>query len=120
MKIITICFFAFLFSNKVYSQLEIKVTEAKDHVGDTVKICTKVFGGTNETSQSNSTYLYAGGNADDAPLTIVIRNENRRYFDYKPEKDLKDREVCITGRIELFKDKAQIIVNKQGQIEIKE
>ncbi|MCY7361242.1 MAG: hypothetical protein LH629_04115, partial [Ignavibacteria bacterium] len=50
------------------------------------------------------TYLFAGGNYPDAPLTVLIRNENRKYFDYKPEKDLKDRDVCITGKIELVKD----------------
>jgi hypothetical protein len=119
MKIIIIAVAAVLFSIRSYSQAEIKVTDAKEHVGDTVKICTKIFGTfVNDNAKEDGTYLFAGGNFPDAPLTILIRNENRKYFDYKPEKDLKDRNVCITGRIELVKDRPQIFVTKQSQIEI--
>ena len=104
----------------VNAQKEIKIEQAKDFVGDSVTICTKIFGALiNDNSMGDGTYLFAGGNYPDAPLTILIRNENRRYFDYKPEKDLKDRQVCVTGRIELIKDKLQMFISKQAQIEIK-
>jgi len=119
MKTTAIVLIALFLSASAYSQKEIKVEEAKDHVGDTVKICTRIFGTiVNDNAKGDGTYLFAGGNFPDAPLTILIRNENRRFFDYKPEKDLKDRDVCITGRIELVKDKPQIFVSKQSQIEI--
>ena len=102
------------------AQKEIKIEQAKDFVGDSVTICTKIFGGIiNDNAMGDGTYLFAGGNYPDAPLTILIRNENRRYFDYKPEKDLKDRNVCVTGRIELIKDRPQMFISKQNQIEIK-
>jgi hypothetical protein len=49
----------------------------------------------------------------------VIWGEKRKDFDYKPEKDLKERDVCVVGKIELLKDKPIIVVEKQSQIEIK-
>ena len=108
-----------IFSSTAFAQKVIRVEDAKDNIGDTVKICTKIYGAiVNDNSKGDGTYLFAGANFPDAPLTILIRNENRRFFDYKPEKDLKDREVCITGRIELVKDKPLIFVSKQSQIEI--
>ncbi len=117
-KLVSILLMTFAVING-FGQKEIKVEEAKDYVGDTVKICTKIFGAIiNDNAKGDGTYLFAGGNFPDAPLTILIRNENRRNFDYKPEKDLKDRDVCITGRVELIKDKVHIIITKQGQIEI--
>ena len=119
MKSFSILIIALFFTSTVFGQKEIKVEEARDNVGDTVKICTKIFGAiVNDNSKGDGTYLFAGGNYPDASLTLLIRNENRRFFDYKPEKDLKDRTVCITGRIELVKDKPQIFISKQSQIEI--
>lgn len=101
------------------SQTEIKIEEVGNHIGDSIKVCTKIYGAIiNDNAKGDGTYLFAGGNYPDAPLTLLIRNENRKYFDYKPEKDLKDREVCITGRLELVKDKPYIFVSKQEQIEI--
>jgi hypothetical protein len=119
MKILFTLLFVSVLAINASSQKQIKVQDAKDNIGDTVKVCAKIFGAlTNDNAKGDGTYLFAGGNFPDAPLTILIRNENRRYFDYKPEKDLKDREVCITGRIELVKDKPQIFVSRQSQIEI--
>jgi hypothetical protein len=119
MKTLLTLSFVTVFAISASSQKQIKVEDAKDNIGDTVKVCTKIFGALiNDNAKGEGTYLFAGGNFPDAPLTILIRNENRRYFDYKPEKDLKDREVCITGRIELVKDKPQIFVSRQSQIEI--
>ncbi len=67
-----------------FSQTEIKVNDAKNHIGETVKICTKIFGG--KFFEKNSlTLLNAGGFYPDAPLTIVIRGKLRDEF-YKPEE----------------------------------
>lgn len=103
-----------------FGQKVVKIEEAKEFAGDSVTICTKIFGAVvNDNGMGDGTYLFAGGNYPDAPLTILIRSENRRYFDYKPDKDLKDREVCVTGRLEMIKDKLTMIISKQAQIDIK-
>ncbi|MCW3112516.1 MAG: hypothetical protein JWR18_912 [Segetibacter sp.] len=117
-----ICFglLALFFSITSYGQKEIKVEEAKEFVGDTVKICTKIFD-TNydEASKGSPTYLYTTAHNPNATLTFIIWGEKRKFFDYKPEKDLKEREVCVTGKIELMKDKAVMIIEKQSQVDIK-
>lgn len=109
-----------LFSATAYAQKEIKVEEARENIGDTVKVCSKIFDGKfDEHAKGSPTYLYLSPNNADATLSLVIWGERRKYFDYKPEKDLKEREVCVTGKVELLKDKPVIIVEKQSQIEIK-
>lgn len=120
MKSICLALFAFSFSLASFAQKEIKVEEAKNNIGDTVKICTKIFD-TNfdENANRSPTYLFTSSHNPNATLTFVIWGEKRKSFDYKPEKDLKEREVCVTGKVELLKDKPIIVIEKQGQINIK-
>lgn len=120
MKKLCLVLFVLSFSIISYAQKEIKVEDAKDNVGDTVKICTKIFDSNyEENSKGSPTYLYTSAHNPNATLTFVIWGEKRKYFDYKPEKDLKEREVCVTGKIELLKDKPIIVIEKQSQIDIK-
>lgn len=120
MKKICSALFILFFSITSYAQKEIKVEEAKDNVGDTVKICTKIFDTKyEENSKGSPTYLYLSANNPNATLMLVIWGDRRKYFDYKPEKDLNERDVCVTGIIELLKDKPVIVVEKQSQIDIK-
>ena len=108
------------FSITSYAQKEIKVEESKDYIGDTVKICTKIFDASyEEAAKGSPTYLYTTSHNPGATLTFVIWGERRRFFDYKPEKDLKEREVCVTGKLELMKDKPVIVIDRQSQIDIK-
>jgi hypothetical protein len=120
MKKIFAALFVLSWSLTAYAQKEIKVEEAKDNVGDTVKVCTKIFD-TNydEKSKGGATYLFTSSHNPNATLTFIIWSEKRKNFDYKPEKDLKEREVCVTGKIELVKEKPAIIIDKQSQIDIK-
>ena len=98
-----------------FAQTEIKIDDAKNHVGDSVKICTKIYGG-KFLEKDTLTLLNAGGYYPDAPLTIVIRAGARKEFNTNPVAYYKGLEVCITGKIELFKDKPQIVVNTKAQI----
>lgn len=97
-----------------FAQKEIKVVDAKNHVGETVRICTKIYGG-KFLERDTLTLLNAGGFYPDAPLTIVIRANARKEFN-KPEEHYKGAEVCVTGKIELFKDKPQIEVTTKEQL----
>jgi DNA/RNA endonuclease YhcR with UshA esterase domain len=106
-----------LITTTAFAQTEIKVDEAKTHVGETVKICTKIFGGKYlENSKGTPTFLNAGGSYPNAPLTLVIWADARKEFKNKPEEYYAGKSVCVTGKIELFKDKPQIVINKEEQI----
>lgn len=99
------------------AQKQIKIDDAKNHVGDRVKICTKIFGGKfQENTKGTPTFLNAGGSYPNAPLTIVIWADARKEFNTTPQEFYKGKEVCITGKIELYKDKPQIVVTSKSQI----
>lgn len=87
-----------------FAQTEIKIDDAKNHVCDSVKICTKIYGGKFlENTKGAPTFLNAGGYYPNAPLTIVIWADARKEFNNNPEEFYKGKEVCIYGVIKLFK-----------------
>jgi hypothetical protein len=120
MKGVWLALFVLAFSLAGYAQKEIRVEEARDNVGDTVKICTRIFDTKfDENSKGSPTYLYTSSHNPNATLSFIVWGEKRKYFDYKPEKDLREREVCVTGKIELLKDKLIIVIDRQSQVDIK-
>jgi hypothetical protein len=93
--------------------------EAANHIGETVKICGKVFGGRFfETSANCPTLLNMGAAYPASPVTIMITLEVRNKLGYMPEQELKEKNICVTGTVELFKGKPEIKVTKVAQIEL--
>lgn len=117
-------FFLFListFSVAAFAQQEIKIEEAVKHEGDSVTICTKIFGARYfESGKGTPTLLNAGAKYPDSPLTIVIYGENRPAFSNKPEEFYIDKNICVTGRISMFKGKPQIVIAKEADIVVKQ
>lgn len=93
--------------------------QAAKKVGDSLKVCDKVFGGRFfETSKDSPTLLNIGAAYPASPLTIMIPGEVRIKLGYAPEQHLKDKNVCVTGRVILFKNKPEIIVYNTSQIAV--
>ena len=121
MKKIFITISLFFTGSLAFAQQEIKIEDAAKHEGDSVTICTKIFGGRYfENSNRAPTLLNAGAKYPDAPLTIVIFGESRANFKNKPEEFYTDKNVCVTGRIVIYKGKPEMILTKEEQIIIKE
>lgn len=98
------------------AQTNIKLEEVSKHVGDSVTVCGLVadmryF----ENSKSKPTLLNIGAKHPDALLTVVIWENARALFTQKVE-DLKNKNICITGRIILYKEKPEIVIDKPEQI----
>ena len=109
-----------LLSVVVHRQQEIKMEDLNKHVGDSVTDCTKIYGGVFlDRSKDTPTLLNAGDKYPNAPLTVVIGPDARKQFKEKPEVFYKDKEVCITGKISLYKDKPQIVLFNEKQIVLK-
>lgn len=107
-------------SSVVFAQQQINAEEAAKHVGDSVTICTKIFGARYfESSKGAPTLLNAGARYPDAPLTLVIYGESRPAFKNKPEEFYVDKNVCVSGRIVLYKEKPQIVLTRESEIVIK-
>ena len=110
-----------LFSAVVHGQQEIKIEDLSKHVGDSVTVCTKIYGGVFlDRSSGTPTLLNAGDKYPNAPLTVVIWPDAREKFKEKPEVFYKDKDVCITGKVSLYKDKPQIVVYNEKQLIVKQ
>jgi hypothetical protein len=56
-----------------FAQKEIKIEDVKDHIGDSVKLTAKIYGGKFiESAQGTPTFLNVGDKYPNAPLTLVI------------------------------------------------
>lgn len=101
-----------------FSQQQIKVEEAKDHVGDSVKICSKIYGAKYfESAKEPITLLDVGAKYPDNFLTLVIHDDTRKLFKKPPEDYYKGADVCITGRIQIFKEKPEMVIYNPSQIQ---
>lgn len=100
-----------------YAQKEIAVDAVESSVGDSVKICTKIYGGIfMEKSKRQPTLLNVGAPYPNSALTLVIWPNVRSLFSYKPEDFYKNKKVCILGKVELFQNKPQIVIYSPKQI----
>ena len=100
----------------INAQTKIKLEEVSQHIGDSVIVCGKVsdvryF----ENSKDKPTFLNIGAKYPNQQLTLVIWETVRTLFDGKLE-DLKEKEICITGRIILYKEKPEIVIENSEQI----
>lgn len=121
MKKFNLFFLVALCTSAASAQETIKVEDAGKHVGDSVTICTKIFGARYfENSQGAPTLLNAGAKYPDAPLTVVIYGPSRAVFSNKPEEFYVDKHVCVTGRIVMYKERPQIVVTKPSDIVLKD
>jgi len=101
------------------AQTSIKLEEVKDHIGDSVRVCGKVEGGRFLESASNTpTLINVGAAFPNQLLTVVIMGEHRSQFTGKPENDWTGKNICVTGKIVLYKEKPQIVISKAEQVTI--
>ncbi|MEP7237152.1 MAG: hypothetical protein ABI685_04795 [Ferruginibacter sp.] len=116
MKQIVLTLSTFFILHIANAQTAIKLDEVSKHIGDSVTVCGKVsdlryF----ENSNRQPTFLNIGDKYPNQQLTVVIWGETRTLFTIKVE-DLKQKEICITGRIILFKEKPEIVIERPDQI----
>ena len=117
------CFFSLLLvilSFSVYAQKEIKIEEVKDHIGDSVRIHSKVFG-VKYFSQSKDpvTLVNIGAAYPNQLLTAVIKNDVRAKLSPEPTEDaLIGKEVTLVGKLELYKGKPQIVIIDPSQFKV--
>jgi micrococcal nuclease len=112
---------AFLFlsfcSLSLFAQKEIKLDDASKSVGDSVRVCGKVFSSRFfANAQDAPTLLNLGAAYPNQLITVVIYSNNRNLFSEAPEIYFKDKEICVSGKIVLYKEKPQIVIYNKEQI----
>jgi len=117
MKKATLLLIGLCCSIAAFCQTEIKLDDISKHVGDSVKVCAKIYGGIFlERAKDTPTFLNVGGAYPNNPLTVVIWGDVRKTFEEKPEEFYKDKAVCIFGKVTLYKDKPQIVLYNKNQL----
>jgi DNA/RNA endonuclease YhcR with UshA esterase domain len=110
----------FLCLSSVYSQDTIKLEDVKNKVGDSVTVCGKVYNARFVSNATNEpTFLNVGAAYPNQLLTIVIWGTIRKQFTGNPEDIFLNKEICITGRIELYKEKPQIVIKESSQLRVR-
>lgn len=105
-----------------FAQKQITPEEAKDHIGETVQITGKVTGIRHlQNAKNTPTFINVGGKYPNQLLTIVIWGNVRKQFTYDlDKKELSTSMVTVTGKLELYKEKPQMVITDPNQIVFKQ
>jgi hypothetical protein len=80
-------------------------------------VCGVVASGRySERARGKPTFLDMDKAYPQQVFTVVIWGENRAKFG-APERELRDKRVCVTGRIEQYQGKPEIVASEPRQIE---
>jgi DNA/RNA endonuclease YhcR with UshA esterase domain len=118
MKRIYFILYALIIFGTAKGQVSIKLEESGQHIGDSVTICALVadmryF----ENSKNQPTFLNIGDSYPNQKLTVVIWGSVKIKFK-EPIENLKGKQICITGRIILFKERPEIVIDSPDQIKV--
>jgi hypothetical protein len=88
----------------------IDIKDVASHVDQVVMVSAKVFG---YKALSGLTLVNVGAAYPDQPLTVVLKGEAIAIADSLDGKTLR-----VTGKVELYKGKPEIIVTEKGMITV--
>lgn len=93
--------------------------DAHRHIGKEVTVCGHVAGATwMEGLRGRPTFLNLGGVYPNQAFTVVIWDDARAKFDTAPNVLFDGADICVTGKVETYKGKPQIVVRNPKQITI--
>ncbi|RYZ84534.1 MAG: hypothetical protein EOP04_17825 [Proteobacteria bacterium] len=107
-------------SLSTWAQTEISLDALNRHIGDSVTVKGKISGVRYLESATNTpTFINVGGAFPNQLLTIVIWGDVRKNLGYAPEeKPYNDGVAKVSGRVELYKGKPQIVLQDPKQLTI--
>jgi S1/P1 Nuclease len=88
----------------------IDIKDAASHVDQVVVVSAKVYG---YKALSGLTLVNLGGAYPDQPLTVVLKGEAMAMAE-----SLDGKTIQVTGKVELYKGKPEIIVTDKGKITV--
>jgi hypothetical protein len=94
----------------------ITARQAKDHVGKMETVCGKVVSARYASrSKGQPTFLNLDEPYPNEIFTIVIWGENRSRFG-TPESKYSEANVCVTGKISIYRGIPEIVATEPDQI----
>ena len=77
------------------AQVRITKEEINNHIGDSVILCNRIYGGgPNVRIPDSPTYLYVGNDFPKQILTVMISKKEREQFEDRPEIIYAYKDVC--------------------------
>ena len=121
MKKISLLLFIAFVSAKAFSQTPVTIPakEAAKHIGETVTICDKIYGG-KFLEGPGLTLLDMGGAHPNEVLTLLIKGDDRKKFKTAPEEAFKNKAVCVIGKVIDYKGKPELVVTEAEQVKVTE
>jgi hypothetical protein len=104
-----------------FAQKQIKLEEAKDHIGDSVKLEGIVSGARvfeDDDKKPTLSLISLGGEYPNQLLTIAVQPSYKTNGVEFPDNRLKGSRIVVTGKLELYKGKPQIVVRSFEQLHI--
>jgi len=100
------------------SESKIPASEAKNHLGQTATVCGVVASARYaDSAKGKPTFLNLDKPYPNAIFTAVIWEADRPKFG-QPETELKDKRICVTGKIEEYRGGPEIILRGRGQLKV--
>jgi DNA/RNA endonuclease YhcR with UshA esterase domain len=91
--------------------------DAQKHIGESSTVCGTVASAKYaEASRRQPTFLNLGASYPHEPFTAVIWGSDRPKWKEPPEIAYRMKQICVTGLVQLYKGKPEIIVHGPEQI----
>ena len=99
---------------------EISAKDAEKYIGQTETVCGRVASPTQAVrTKGQPTFLNLDEPYPNNIFTVVIWGSDRKKFPESPEKLYRGKTICVTGEIESYKGKPEIVVKDPKQIVVK-
>ena len=101
------------------SQEAIRAVDAEKYVGQKATVCGIVASATFASrTKGQPTFLNLDQPYPRQVFTVVIWGNDRGQFDPPPELAFKGKQICVTGLVESYRGKPEIVVALPSQIQV--
>lgn len=87
---------------------EISIQDVSAHMGETVRVCSQVY---STKDFGSMTLVNLGAEYPNQLLTVVLRGATKDLLTNK-----SGQQVCVTGRLEMYKGKPEIVVTDKSSV----
>ena len=102
-----------------FAQETISASDAAMFIGQQKTVCDTVASAHHATrSKGQPTFLNLGKPYPNQVFTVLVWGSDRSRFE-KPPETLSGKEICVTGMIQSFRGRPEIIVKDPSQIKVK-
>lgn len=107
--------------NETAATDQISASEASHHVSEERTVCGRVASAIYAArSRGQPTFLNLDEPYPRHIFTIVVWGSDRPQFQEPPEGAFRDKNICVTGLINTYRDKPQVVVRQPARIGVQD